>query len=117
MAIQAFCLRVVSVEIVMMNRLLRLALGMWSPSAVMTIQCRDFGVAIEDGLLDRAPSPPSKLGILDRWELWNHARDVRRLGRDPMLPSPELAAGLELGARMMRGEYEDEDADEPPRAP
>lgn len=84
-------------------RIMRLALGFWSPSLIMAIEGRRMGESLIAGLEGAEPQPV-RLTWLDRWELRNHRRDCERLGRDPMAPTGELANNLELGARMMRGE-------------
>ncbi len=50
-------------------RVLRLSVGLWSPSLVMILGFRDVAA----------------LSWLDRWEVRNHARDCARLGFDPMI--------------------------------
>lgn len=89
-------------------RIFRLSLGWWSPSRMHILQTRGYAAGFAEGLGVEAP-PPRPLSRLDRWELRNHRRDCERLGRDPMMPSPEVAAGLAWGAAMMRGDVDEDD--------
>lgn len=83
-----------------MRRLLRLLLGLWSPSRVMLLACRDVR-RVAAAQANGQPIPyPSPLGWLDRWELRNYESHVAA-GGPGLAPEAEIAEGLALGAMMM----------------